>query len=379
MNTEQTVVEKLQPLPEVEVRPDFVEAIQRPTALVKPDRKEKLRNLLEERFFLGEFGLAIGGFAALFLTGDVSRLETYLAALLAALASARILTALVDRQVFLRVGPSLVAGAASCFLTWFLLQSYFLLRYWSGLDDLSRPVEWLKVMAIVEPVRAVELLVFSGGVAALCTFLVRDRLNARPWISGRLHSAGGRKAWKFGAAGIGILFLASAFSAPSPQRRCAPSDSYNPLAQLVNGAIYRGDIENLERVLRRYPAALDWFWGQERVTNSVRSVQMARYLVEKHKVSFAAPQGPWETALYEAVKSKNDPLAEYLLAHGADPNEGKYLPLVEAVKQRRPYAIHFLLEHGADPNARSTGDGTALEIADKMAEDDIWLILQQKR
>ncbi|MCA9781432.1 MAG: ankyrin repeat domain-containing protein, partial [Candidatus Eremiobacteraeota bacterium] len=305
--------------------------------------------------------------------------ESVLITALAALVCARILTAVVDREVFLRLVPTLAAGAAGCFMTWFLVQLYFLIRYWSGFGAISRPVEWLKVVSILEPLRFVEILVFSGGVAALCTFLVREKLAARPWISGRLHSSSGKKMWRAGAAVMALLFLVSALSAPSDEGRREPGKHYYPLAQAMEMSIYREDKATVNKILERYPSALDWYLGEEKVINSVRSLGMARYLVEEKGVDLAPSQGRFETALYRAVKARNDPLAEYLLDHGADPNEGRYLPLVEAVKQRRPYAIHFLLEHGARSDAPSLGDGTALEVAEKMARDDIWLILQQKR
>ena len=379
MNTEPTVMEKLQPLSGSEVRADFVDRIKRPTSLVKPGRKERLLIALEERLWLGEFGLALGAFGGLLLSREISRPESLLITVLAALVCARILTAVVDREVFLRVVPTLAAGAAGCFMTWFLIQLYFLIRYWSGLAAISRPVEWLKVVSILDPLRFVEILVFSGGVAALCTFLVREKLAARPWLSGRLHSPGGKKMWRAGAAVMALLFLVSAFSAPSDEERREPGEHYHPLAQAMEMSIYREDEVAVNKILARYPSALDWYLREEKVTNSVRSLGMARYLVEEKGVDFAPSQGRFETALFRAVEARNDPLAEYLLAHGADPNEGRYLPLVEAVKQRRPYAIHFLLEHGARPDAHSSGDGTALEVAEKTAQDDIWLILQQKR
>ena len=178
---------------------------------------------------------------------------------------------------------------------------------------------------------------------------------------------------------MALLFLVSAFSAPSDEERREPGEHYHPLAQAMEMSIYREDEVAVNKILARYPSALDWYLREEKVTNSVRSLGMARYLVEEKGVDFAPSQGRFETALFRAVEARNDPLAEYLLAHGADPNEGRYLPLVEAVKQRRPYAIHFLLEHGARPDAHSSGDGTALEVAEKTAQDDIWLILQQKR
>ena len=178
---------------------------------------------------------------------------------------------------------------------------------------------------------------------------------------------------------MALLFLVSALSAPSDEERREPGKHYYPLAQAMEMSIYREDKATVNKILERYPSALDWYLGEEKVINSVRSLGMARYLVEEKGVDLAPSQGRFETALYRAVKARNDPLAEYLLDHGADPNEGRYLPLVEAVKQRRPYAIHFLLEHGARSDAPSLGDGTALEVAEKMARDDIWLILQQKR
>lgn len=379
MSTEQTVLEKLEPLSESEVSPDFVARIKRPSALSKPSRKERVLSVLEERLFLGEFGLAVGGLMGLILPGVISRPEALLVTLISALLSARVLTALMDRGSVLRVGPTLLAGAASYFLTWATVQVYYWFRYLKGFDAISNPVEWLKVMWLTNPLLQLEVLLFSGGVAALFNFLIRERLVARPWLSGRLHGERGKKAWRLWAVLLGLFVLVSALSSPSQEERAKPSRVYRPLALRVNTLIYQEKKKELEKLLEYYPGALEWYIHDSRVTNAVETLGMARYLVEEHGVTFEPPQSGFETALFDAVEAKNDPLAEYLLAHGADPNEGKYLPLVEAVKQRRPYAVHFLLEHGADPNARSSGDGTALDLADKMAEDDIWLILQQKR
>ena len=379
MSTEQTVLEKLEPLAEAEVNPDFVARIKRPSALSKPSRKERFVSALEERLFLGEFGLAVGGLIGLVLPGGISRPEAMVVTLVSALLSARVLTALMDRGSFLRVGPTLLAGAGSYFLTWVMVQLYYWVRYFKGFDAMSNPVEWIKVMWLTNPLLQLEVLLFSGGVAALFNFLVRERLAARPWLSGRLHGERGKKDWRFWAVLLGLFVLVSALSSPTQEERAKPSRVYRPLALRVHTLIYQEKKKELEKVLDHYPGALEWYLHDSRVTNAVETLDMARYLVEEHGITFEPPQSDFETALFDAVEAKNDPLAEYLLAHGADPNEGKYLPLVEAVKQRRPYAIHFLLEHGADPNASSSGDGTALEIADKMAADDIWLILQQER
>ena len=88
MSTEQTVLEKLEPLAEAEVSPDFVARIKRPSTLSRPSRKERFVSTLEERLFLGEFGLAVGGLIGLMMLGGISRPETLLVTCISALFSA---------------------------------------------------------------------------------------------------------------------------------------------------------------------------------------------------------------------------------------------------------------------------------------------------
>ena len=249
MSTEQTVLEKLEPLAEAEVSPDFVARIKRPSTLSRPSRKERFVSTLEERLFLGEFGLAVGGLIGLMMLGGISRPETLLVTCISALFSARILTALVDRGSFLRVGPTLLAGAASYFFTWTMVQVYFGVRYLKGFDGMSVPVEWLKVVWITNPLLQLEILLFSGGVAALFNFLVKERLAARPWLSGHLHGERGMKAWRFWAVLLGLFLLVSALSSPSQEERTRPSRLYRPLAHKVHALIYQ---EKERRCRRTY-------------------------------------------------------------------------------------------------------------------------------
>ena len=67
--------------------------------------------------------------------------------------------------------------------------------------------------------------------------------------------------------------------------------------------------------------------------------------------------------MQRAVKAQNDPLMEYLLMHGADPNQGQRLPLVTAVKNERLYVIEILLDFGADPGLDDFKGESPMDVA----------------
>ena len=67
-----------------------------------------------------------------------------------------------------------------------------------------------------------------------------------------------------------------------------------------------------------------------------------------------------------------------LLAYGADPNaasETGFTPLHGAVMSRKVANVSALLDAGASPKAEAPNVGTALDLARKLPEDEILILL----
>jgi ankyrin repeat protein len=376
MSTEQKVLEKLEPLIDSDIRPEFVENIARPTCLAKPTKVERLRDVLEERFCFGEFGIAVGVLGALTISRGIYRLELAAVVVVSAFIVARMLTAVMGKRVT-SLGGGVLAGMLGTLMAIFLCNLISFFRHGLSWADWYHPVEWMKVSLLFQPFRFGELLVFGGGLAALVTFVARIRLEHKPWLSGELHSHQGRKRW------IGLFFLlgtfviASLLASPGSEERRTPGSRSYPLAYGIEQALQQDDMESLLRFRTFYPDALNWYNFRNKVTRSVSSLEMARYVVEQGG-DFTGSKG-YDNALERAVEAHNDPLMEFLLEHGSDPNQGETLPLVTAVEHQRMYAIQVLLDHGADPAKQERGGRSALDTAKQMNKLDILHALKDAR
>jgi hypothetical protein len=365
MSTEQNVLEKLVPPDEFEVRAGFVDAIKRPQKLAKPTRFQRFRNMLEERFCFGELGIATGCLAALLVSSGTLALDRVAVSLVFSLVVARMLTAFVGVRVR-STGAGVLAGMAGVLGVWAMWYVYTFFRRGPSFDELSAVVEWMKFSLMMDPLRLGKLLVFGGGVSGLVTFLARRGLDQKPWLLASLHTARGRRVWRGLAVSLFTFLVISASMSPTSKERKTPSDGFFPLAFGIMHSLEEDDLESANRILTFYPDALEWYFVQMKVTAKVNSLETARFVVE-HGGDFSSPLRLTDI-LSRAVEAKNDPLMEYLLAHGADPNAGSPLPLVLAVEQQRHYAVQVLLDHGAHPR-------WALKAAEALPDRAMYFVL----
>ena len=121
------------------------------------------------------------------------------------------------------------------------------------------PVEWLKVSALLHPLRFTEFLVFGGGLAALVNVAAQRRLVEKPWLCGTLHGEQGRRVWRGLAILLCTFVLVGAVMSPSSDERKSPGQRWYPLSLSLERALERGDVETADRILRFYPQALEWY------------------------------------------------------------------------------------------------------------------------
>jgi ankyrin repeat protein len=91
-----------------------------------------------------------------------------------------------------------------------------------------------------------------------------------------------------------------------------------------------------------------------------------RHIVEETECDIDAQSKAGISPLHVAVKTRNQPMVDYLLDHGADvdiqDNNG-YTPLLYAISQRRLKIVQSLVLHDADVNLANNAGITPLQQA----------------
>jgi quinoprotein dehydrogenase-associated probable ABC transporter substrate-binding protein len=116
----------------------------------------------------------------------------------------------------------------------------------------------------------------------------------------------------------------------------------------------------------------EWLAHGANVNTELNNAVMANdntrvaYLIEKKHASVSAQDLQGETPLHHAIVMAEPPMVEFLIAHGADPNERDrdgWTPIMTAAYLDSAEDVKILAAHGADANALSKQNLSPLGIA----------------
>lgn len=161
-------------------------------------------------------------------------------------------------------------------------------------------------------------------------------------------------------------------------KKKSKKSKYHPHA--VIDALYDGDLKAIEKYVNKRNINLVDEYGYSLLsmaaTASNLNMKMVRLLI-KHGADVKIRLREGVTLLHFACDLLKKDLAIELLRAGCDPNavdDAGFTPLGKVLwaYNLKAQMIELLLQHGADPEAKQWGDETALELAARTGQLDLF-------